>query len=261
MIGDAAQEEGWVVCRIFKKKNHLKDLESPLASSIAGETGRSHLYDCCDEGALEQILHQMGRGCKEESFEASNYNNRRFARPLDEGINNGSNRFLKLPSLDSPKSSSMESHQNNNNNDYFDNGFHPIIPEEIAIGNEGSLTTHKVNNGDHPNINMEASSSMVMGGGLTNWATMDRMVAFQLNGQSDASRQLACFNDLTMGYCTGENDLQFRSSSEPTHSRVATYITPTQDYTSESDLWNFAPSTSSPLSTSEALCHVSNMSV
>ena len=45
MIGDGGQEEGWVVCRIFKKKNHLKTLESPLASSITEETIMRNNHD------------------------------------------------------------------------------------------------------------------------------------------------------------------------------------------------------------------------
>nr|ACU21491.1 unknown [Glycine max] len=118
VMGDAAQEEGWVVCRIFKKKNHLKTLDSPLAS---GEDRRSHLFDSCDEGALEQILEQMGRSCKEESSYEGNYRNYgRFTRPYETtGLNNGggyNDRFMKLPSLESPKSASMESHHNTNNN-------------------------------------------------------------------------------------------------------------------------------------------------
>lgn len=282
-MGDGGQEEGWVVCRIFKKKNHLKTLDSPLASSISGEGRRSHhMYDTCDEGALEQILQQMGRSCKEENYEA-NYNNYgRFTRPFDTGFNNNNNnggyhdRYMKLPNLESPKSTSMESQQNNNENN---NGYHPIIQEEMRTENEGSFNDHH----NMVNVNpLEASSSSIssMGGGLTNWVALDRLVASQLNGQTEASRQLACFNDPTMGYCTSDHDLQFPTlrSSSSTRARATTaistttatttttdvaasYLSPTQDYTCEIDLWNFARSTSSLLSSSEPLCHVSNTSV
>ena len=296
-MGDAAQEEGWVVCRIFKKKNHLKTLDSPLASSISGEGRRSQLFDSCDEGALEQILQQMGRGCKEENnYEANNYNYGRYARPFDTCINNNNNggyhdRFMKLPSLESPKSTSMESQQNNNhnsnNNDNNENGYHPIIPVEMVTENEGSFACDNPNNMVHHHHHhpLDASpSSMVVGsggggGGLTNWAALDRLVASQLNGQTEASRQLACFNDPTIGYCTSDHDLQLpavrsssslSSTSTSTQSRAVVaagaggaYIgAAAQDYTtSEIDLWNFARSASSLLSSSEALCHVSNTSV
>ncbi|CAL0315423.1 unnamed protein product [Lupinus luteus] len=269
--GDGGQEEGWVVCRIFKKKNHLKTLDSPLASSICGEGRISHLFDSCDEGALEQILQQMGRGtCKEENYEAKNYSNGRYSRPFDTGIsNNGNyhdNRFMKLPNLESPKSTSMESHQNNTNDiDTNNNGYHPIMPINMVTENEGSFTTHQDPNMIHHNP-LEASSSMVVGsGGLTNWTTLDRLVASQLNGQTDqTSRQLACFNDPTIGYCTSYHDLQFPTlrSSSNTGATASDFISPTQDYSSEIDLWNFARSTSSLLSSSsEMICHVSNTSV
>ncbi|XP_058763080.1 NAC domain-containing protein 43-like [Vicia villosa] len=281
VIGDGGQEEGWVVCRIFKKKNHLKTLDSPLGS---GEGRRSHhLFDNCDEGALEQILQQMGRGgCKEENYEA-NYNNNnygRFTRPFETSLNNNggynNERFMKLPSLESPKSTSMENNENNNE------GYHAIIQVDVANENEGSFTNHHHHQHHNNMVNnpLEASSSSMViascgDGGLTNWVAFDRLVASQLNGQTETSRQLACFNDPTMGYCTNDHDLQLptlRSSSSTsslsTHARATTsttattttYISPSHDYASEIDLWNFARSTSSLLSSSEPLCHVSNTS-
>ncbi|KAK2353474.1 hypothetical protein P8452_74061 [Trifolium repens] len=279
VIGDGGQEEGWVVCRIFKKKNHLKTLDSPLGS---GDGRRNqHLYDACDEGALEQILQQMGRGCKEENYEA-NYNNYgRFTRPFDQTSmnNNGgynNERYMKLPSLESPKSTSMDNNDNNNDHHHNDNNeYHALIQE-----NEGSFTDHHNNMVNNP---LEASSSSMLiascGGGLTNWVALDRLVASQLNGQTEASRQLACFNDPTMGYCTNDHDLQLptlRSSSSTSSlstqaktttatttatTTVSSYISPSQDYGSEIDLWNFTRSTSSLLTSSEPLCHVSNTSV
>ncbi|OIW02277.1 hypothetical protein TanjilG_11171 [Lupinus angustifolius] len=233
VMGDGGQEEGWVVCRIFKKKNHLKTLDSPLASSISREGRRSYLFDSCDnEGALEHILQQMGRGmCKEENYEAKNYNYH-------------DNRFMKLPSLETPKSTSME----------------PVI--HMVTENEGSFTIQQDPNMFHHNP-LEVSSSMMVGSsGLTNWAALDTLVASQLNGQNDqASRQLACFNDPTLGYSISDHDLQLLTlrSSSNTRSAIspdggAAFISHTQDYTSEIDLWNFAQSTSS----SETICHVSN---
>ncbi|KAL5171551.1 NAC domain-containing protein 43 [Glycine soja] len=286
VMADAAQEEGWVVCRIFKKKNHLKTLDSPIAS---GEGRRSHMFDSCDEGALEQILQQMGRGCKEESSYEGNYNSYgRFAMGLNNGGGGYNDRFMKLPSLESPKSASMENHHNtnnncnnnmksNNNNNNNNNGYHPIIPVEMGTDNEGTFTTHQVSGGDPNNNNnnsnivhpLEVGSG---GGGLTNWAALDRLVASQLNGQTDASRQLGCaFNDPTM-YCTSvdHHDLHhqiptLRSSSTSANTRPSpapAFINPpTQDFTSEIDLWNFSRSTSSLLASSEPLCHVSNTSV
>ncbi|KAF7843864.1 NAC domain-containing protein 43 [Senna tora] len=57
MGGDGAQgEEGWVVCRIFKKKNHLKTLDCPLSSSIiTGDTTRprSRVFDGSSSGIID----------------------------------------------------------------------------------------------------------------------------------------------------------------------------------------------------------------
>ncbi|KAL2336264.1 hypothetical protein Fmac_010710 [Flemingia macrophylla] len=261
VMGDGGQEEGWVVCRIFKKKNHLKTLDSPLAS---GEGRRSHLFDSCDEGALEQMLQQMQRGCKEESSYEGNYNNNSSSNHNYGRFTN--ERFMKLPSLESPKSTSMESQHNNNNNNGGDknDGYHPIIASEMGTDNEGSFATH------HHQAMVHALEVGSGGGGLTNWAALDRLVASQLNGQTEASRQLACFNDPTIGYCTSDHDLQFptlRSSSTAPTSSTSTHARPnaapapyshTQDFTSEIDLWNFTRST---LASSEPLCHVSNTSV
>nr|UBT01659.1 NAC transcription factor 55 [Litchi chinensis] len=220
---EATQEEGWVVCRVFKKKNHHKTLDSPRNSSISGETG-THMFNACNEGALEQILQHMGTTCKEET--AGNNNHFRFSRPMDtaSGIHNGynySDTFMKLPSLESPNSSNSH------------NCYKPMI------GDSG-LTDP----------------------GLTNWAALDRLVASQLNGQTETSRQLACFNDPTMAYCnpTDQHDFQLptlRSSSSLSSNRS---YHGSEDYNSEIDLWNFTRSSSS-LSSSNPLCHVSNTSV
>ncbi|KAG8391994.1 hypothetical protein BUALT_Bualt01G0245500 [Buddleja alternifolia] len=80
VMGEAMQEEGWVVCRVFKKKNHCSNKTyggSPTSttSPIAVISSSS-----CDEGTLEQIL---------QSFRQNQQ------LPLDD-INR---RFFKLPSL------------------------------------------------------------------------------------------------------------------------------------------------------------------
>ncbi|KAK3194532.1 hypothetical protein Dsin_025842 [Dipteronia sinensis] len=241
---EATQEEGWVVCRVFKKKNLHKTLDSPRSSTISGETGTGHhMYDSCNEGALEQILQHMSTStttmiCKEETTANNNYinNHLRFSRPIMEtstGIHiNGciynNDPFLKLPSLESPNSTS-----NNNNNSQ--NCYKPMIGDSS----------------------------------LTSWAAFDQLVASQLNGQNETSRQLACFNDpTTMAYTTDNDDHlhdfhqlmpTLRSSSSLSSNR--SYHGGSEDYnSSEIDLWNFTRSSSS-LSSSDLLCHVSNTSV
>ncbi|WOK92921.1 NAC domain-containing protein [Canna indica] len=52
------QEEGWVICRVFKKKNYHKSFDVVPNNCSAMSSSDS---------ALSQILHYMGRSCKEES--------------------------------------------------------------------------------------------------------------------------------------------------------------------------------------------------
>ncbi|XVF72947.1 hypothetical protein PTKIN_Ptkin12aG0161400 [Pterospermum kingtungense] len=238
-MGEGTQEEGWVVCRIFKKKNHHKTLDSPISSSslITAET-RNHMFSSCNEGALEQILEYMGRNCKEDS-EANNSG--RFLRPIETAISNGyRDSFMKLPSLESPNSNSSQ------------NCYQPMMTD-----NEGSIT-NQVSTGD-PNSVYQNDS------GLTNWAALDRLVASQLNGQTETSRQLACFNDNNMPYCTSSTDdhhgLQLPALRSSSISSNGSYHGNTHDYNSEIDLWSFTRSSSLSLSSSDPLCHVVNASV
>ncbi|KAJ9681040.1 hypothetical protein PVL29_020105 [Vitis rotundifolia] len=229
-----AQEEGWVVCRIFKKKNHHKTVESssPMSSSSITAETRTQLLNSSDEGALEQIFQHMGRTCKEDNNEANN--TRRFLRSIDTVINNGStlhDRFMKLPTLESPNSTSSQ------------NCYQPIHVQMIPENEAAPITPHPVYHLDT---------------GLNDdWAALDRLVASHLNGQTDTSKQLACFNDPSMPFSspTDHNDhdsqlLQPRSSSSTTRS-----YHPTQDYNTEIDLWSF---TRSCLQSSDPLCHISN---
>lgn len=158
---DNGQEEGWVVCRVFKKKSNLKSIESPSTSSVARESGTS------EEGTLEQVLEQMGMNYKEE----------------------------KLPSLES---------------------------EGLFI--------------------MGASSGGC--GDLTNWETLDRLVASQLN---DPTMGYCCIHLQSPTFLTSSSPVHLESFSTATttttHTMAATAthnITPTvQNYTTHDiELWN-----------------------
>ncbi|KAJ0054044.1 hypothetical protein Pint_00662 [Pistacia integerrima] len=232
VMGEANQEEGWVVCRIFKKKNHHKTLDSPISSSISGEA-RSRMFNSCNEGALEEILQQVGRTCKEES---EVHNNLRLFRSINSGIQNVYNdSFMKLPSLESPNSTSSQ------------NCYQPIIniENESSVDNQASTGTF--------------NSVYQMDSSLTNWAVLDKLVASQLNGHTETSRQLACFNEPTMGYCNpsdGQQDFQLPTLRSSSLSSNRSYHG-SEDYNSEIELWNFTRS-SSTLSSNDPLCHVSN---
>ncbi|KAH0778118.1 hypothetical protein KY290_004545 [Solanum tuberosum] len=83
----STQEEGWVICRIFKKKNHVKSFET-TSQSISN----TRLYPN-DEGPLEQLLHYMRSStCKEENHVMmNNYHD-----------TNLHDKFMQLPNLDTP---------------------------------------------------------------------------------------------------------------------------------------------------------------
>ncbi|KAJ6338271.1 hypothetical protein OIU76_007861 [Salix suchowensis] len=227
VMGEAAQEDGWVVCRIFKKKNLNKTLDRALSSSpITADTRNQTLSSSCNEGSLVQTPHYMGSSCKEEN-EADN--SARYLWPIETAINYvHHDRFMELPSLESPNSTSSL------------NFYQPMVTE-----NEGSIANQV---------------SYPLDSGLTNWVALDRLVASQINGQTETSTQSACFpNDPTITYYTPtdlHHDLQLPTlhSSFSFPSNRSYYEA--QDYNSEMDLWNF-----SSRSSADPLCHLSNTSV
>ncbi|CAL5397586.1 unnamed protein product [Camellia sinensis] len=237
--GDATQEEGWVVCRIFKKKNHHKTLDnnssSPFNSSIINlETTRTQIPTSSDEGTLEQILHYLGRSCKKEDHHDSTINNTPgFLMPIIDtttitkhGLHD---RFMKLPSLESPNST-------NNSQPCYQQ----IQQQQMLTDNDET--------------------------GLHDWTALDRLVASHLNGQTETSKQItSCFNDPNMGFCSltyhdlqlqqQEQQQQLRSSSSSPSNRPPFHGTPSQDENGDFDLWSF---TRSSLSSTDPLCHMSN---
>ncbi|XVF80303.1 hypothetical protein PTKIN_Ptkin15bG0060200 [Pterospermum kingtungense] len=233
-MGEGTQEEGWVICRIFKKKNHHKTLDSPISSSSLIAETRNHMFTACKEGAFEQILEHMGRNCKEDS-EANKC--KRFLRSIETAMTDGyPDTFVKLPSVESPNSTSSHCYQ-------------PMMRV-----NDGSMINHV--SGDPNSVYHNES-------GITNWAALDRLVASQLNGQTETSRQVAYFNEQMVAYCspgTVHYDLQLPALRSSSMSSNRSYLG-TQDYNSEIDLWNFTRSSSSSLSSSDPLCHVVNASV
>nr|AXJ94103.1 NAC domain containing transcription factor NAC3 [Fagopyrum tataricum]WOW71219.1 NAC domain-containing transcription factor 16 [Fagopyrum tataricum] len=127
---DLGGDEGWVVCRVFRKKNYVKALHNPTNN--------------------RNSTHMMIRSKKHE---------------LDQ------DGFMHLPQLDSPST----------------NGVHEPIQQMNQDGSDSMFNYED----DH---NQEAPNSTV------NWVELDRLVAYQLNGQaSEASESttnhLSCFNN------------------------------------------------------------------
>ncbi|KAK9145802.1 hypothetical protein Sjap_005705 [Stephania japonica] len=268
-MGEAAQEDGWVVCRVFKKKNHNKSFDNSSNSSFSSKT--TQMLNSNGDGALDQILQYMGRTCKKESsaHDHQNANNNnitstttnttnnnsylRFLTSMSDGVVN--ERFMPLPPLESPTL--------------------PSLPNDFA--NLSSTDDHQdsISVGNHLNPVYHADQT-----GMSDWATLDRLVATHLNGQSEPSKQLACFNDPMASNNVNEHYLQLpqvlmRSSSSSVLSHNNNRLLYNniindadhhhhhhhqQEYNnnSEVDLWNFTRSSSS---SSDPLCHVSNSPV
>ncbi|KAI3469197.1 hypothetical protein Pfo_025860 [Paulownia fortunei] len=92
---DSGPEEGWVVCRVFKKKNyHKASSELPLISSSTSILSRTLPRN---DGILDQILMYMGRSsssCKQENEPNNNDETMEFPNPAAG--------FAHLPGLESP---------------------------------------------------------------------------------------------------------------------------------------------------------------
>lgn len=203
------QEDGWVVCKVFKKKNHHKVLDSPnTSSSININEAKTQVLHSSNDGALDQILQYMGRSCKQENEvfnintpttninSNSNNNAWKYLLPIDAAIGSSLHeRFMKLPALESPMS----------------NEYPPAHPDNSS----GSQTSYTPD-GLHAVVNM-CSTDMSTEAGLGDWAALDRLVASHLNGsESEASKHdLSCFDDTGYDYQSGgDGDLwSFRHAS------------------------------------------------
>ncbi|XP_015055330.1 NAC domain-containing protein 43 [Solanum pennellii] len=79
-----AEEEGWVICRIFKKKNHHVNVKSFDTHHPPNNNIDIH-HD--EEGPLEQLLHYMTR-CKEENHNMQLPNLDTHPNSCEGGLNN-----------------------------------------------------------------------------------------------------------------------------------------------------------------------------
>ncbi|KAE8694664.1 NAC domain-containing protein 43 [Hibiscus syriacus] len=220
-IGECMAEEGWVVCRIFRKKNYQKTLESPKSSG--------------NDGELDQIFMHMGRTCKMENDSLNNLNipnNSNYnLRMLVAGINDGLNEsFMHLPRLESPVL--------------------PSLPMNNLTDTEPSSINQGAGGGDHHTFSSVESNNESING-VNDWVTLDRLVASQLNGQVETSKQLSCFSDpnAVFSLCR-DDDIQLSIINLDRSNQNS------QVYSEENDLLSLTKSSSQP-SSSDPLCHLS----
>ncbi|CAN6191622.1 unnamed protein product [Urochloa humidicola] len=208
-VGDqsAQEQEGWVICRVFKKKNLLhhgqssggataaaskmtaaaaamegspiSNCGSPVTVSehaAAGKAAHHHqlmLGHSASDDALDHIFHYMGSNNKRHDDTKPSlldHHHHLAAAACAGGGFYG--KFMKLPPL-----------------------------EHVAGGGGGLLPS----SGDYGCAAVDAS-------GIADWDALDRLAAFELNGLSDTSKTMAAFFDdpstaAAAGGVVGDGDL------------------------------------------------------
>lgn len=241
---DPSQEDGWVVCRVFKKKNYLKVGESSQNSSTTMDSRNRGSTSSGNEGILDRILVYMGRSCKQENGTITNIldnsedsmqflinNNPINSNPslISEGIHT---KFMHLPGLENSISPT------NIPSSPFNQDQYSISMNDIMMLRETEPSSCTMNDQA-----AAADQDPKVGGGLSDWAALDRLVASQLNGQA-AGADDGCRDDEVFSSCyPSTTRLNNQQDSQ-------VYMT-----SSEVDFWGFARSSSS--STSDPLCHLS----
>ncbi|CAL9748907.1 unnamed protein product [Musa acuminata subsp. burmannicoides] len=182
-MGEATnQEDGWVVCRVFKKKNHHKSIGSPNNSCSVTSDAKTQLLHHPGSGddALDQILQYMGRSCKRESHGTSindvNPNNaNRHLRPIETVFACGlQEMFMKLPGLQSPSVPSLPD----------------TFPLDHSCDNQTSYGSSAVLHAGASSGNGYCADPSV-----GDWAAFDRLLASQLNGPFEEPKPLPCCDD------------------------------------------------------------------
>ncbi|KAE8695035.1 putative Alcohol dehydrogenase [Hibiscus syriacus] len=208
-IGESVGENGWVICRVFRKKNYLKTLGSPKSSSSTCHDLKTQMV-CSggNDGVLHQIFHYAGSTCKMEndsftntnSIPSSSKNNPRLLVAKNVGINDlFHERFMHLPRLASP-----------------------TLPSLCSISQGGGNNESK--------------------NGVNDWVTVDRLVASQLSGEVETREQLTCFSDPNAVFSLGHDDDDIQLS----HLNLQRSNQNSQVYSNDNDLWSLSKSPSSP---------------
>ncbi|RZR80848.1 hypothetical protein BHM03_00006950 [Ensete ventricosum] len=158
------QEDGWVVCRVFKKKDHHhhKCVESATncsSSSLSADARTAAWLHPTGDRMLGQILQYMGRSCKEERQDLN------------------SDKLMRLPPLRSPTL--------------------PWFPENYAdqqLDHSSGYQTSYVPDAIHALASTESS--------INSWAALDGLLASELDRQAEALQPLPCFDDPSLGACS-----------------------------------------------------------
>ncbi|KAG8094013.1 hypothetical protein GUJ93_ZPchr0012g19651 [Zizania palustris] len=202
----AAQEEGWVICRVFKKKNLVHHAQSGSKAAAAaaamesspsncssvtvvGDHVKAQMLHSASDDALDHILQYMGRSCKQETKPSS-------PAPAAAAA------ALALDHLTAP--SSM----------YYYGKFMKLPPlEHVGGGGGGGALL--------PNPAGEYSAA-ADASGIADWDTLDRLAAsYELNSLSvDAASKnnmVSSFFDEPIAAAAGDDDLWSLARSSVVH--------------------------------------------
>ncbi|KAL9234586.1 hypothetical protein vseg_009442 [Gypsophila vaccaria] len=184
--GEFTQEEGWVVCRIFKKKNHVKTLDNNLTnnnnnynnynnhnnnssintSNMSLIESHSTMLDSPSDNDLDHNNtnnNNNDQGALEQIFQSYNF----IKFPPNNNNNNNKNIIISKPSF--------------HNNDSINNTKFMKLPSLESPNNNS--TTHQATFYHHP-MHHENHVVSVTETDLGDWATLDRLVATHLNGHT-----------------------------------------------------------------------------
>lgn len=203
------QEDGWVVCRVFKKRNHFKGndpADSPSHSHLRKRI-LSDLEEADEMNISAPLNHTL---CKQEldvQFRFSSHD-----------------QFMQLPQLESPKFHIPPPSSSSLKGVFFPENvskrscYPPAMSVEMAELEGSTVTTTAMttsNEGAVENLSMQ------------DWTVLDRLVASHLN-QEEAS----CKEDIRYA---GVVD----ASAELAHLRMHRLNSNPHDFPAEIDLWNF----------------------
>lgn len=238
VIGEANSEDGWVVCRVFKKKNYHKAIMESSQNSLM-DTGNHHHLLPSKDGILDRILVYMGRttssSCKQE---------------------NGTNNSVLIDHQGEDDISSMHFLNNNNN---------PMMMHSAAaaVGSNADVNFMHLPRLESPSnifnqdcTSFGASPDQPSSSGLSDWVALDRLVASQLNGHDHdhhhQEEEAFCFPGFDHNNNNQRSIIRSHHQAESEEAAAGQQV-----YGGgEVDFWSFArtPSTSS---SSDPLCHLS----
>ncbi|CAA3012549.1 NAC domain-containing 43-like [Olea europaea subsp. europaea] len=244
LVMDASPEDGWVVCRVFKKKHYHKALESNSCTSIYSRSS-GPVQNSNNDGILDQIIMHMRQSCKKEhelmiNNSSINYNDEeddemQFVNHIKTSINDGFHSgFLHLHRLDNPTIPSLPRIESPFSSDQDCSSFKAACEQDMGYMLT-DIQTSCTNQNDNSVDDLKT--------GPTDWAELDRLVASQLNGQTETSKQLSCYGDPNDNFCFSLADHEVELTK------------PNQVSGADPNFWTFARSPSS--SSSNPLCHLS----